>query len=84
MRMRVPGPRAIMGTMRAEMRAIIGRRGRRRCRIEVPVLEVTPMRRIAVMIAVIMMTMAVIDDDDRINISLSRKCTKKRHCHCKA
>ena len=79
----MPGPRTIMGTMRAEMRAIIGRRGRR-SRIEVPVLEIAPMRRIVVMIAVIMMTMAVVDDDDRINISLSRKCTKKRHCHCKA
>ena len=83
MRMRVPGPRAIMGTMRAEMRAIIGRRGRR-SRIEVPVLEIAPMRRIVVMIAVIMMMMAVINDDDRINIGLGRKCTKKRHCHCKA
>ena len=83
MRMRVPGPRTIMGTMRAEMGAIIGWRGRR-SRIEVPVLEIAPMRRIAVMIAVIMMTMAVINDDDRINISLGRKCTKKRHCHCKA
>ena len=82
MRMRVPRPRTIMGTMRAEMRAIIGWRGRR-IRIEVPVLEIAPMRRIAVMIAVIMM-MTVLNDDDRINISLSRKCTKKRHCHCKA
>ena len=79
----MPGPRAIMGTMWAEMRAIIGWRGRRRCRIEVPVLEITPMRRIAVMIAVIMM-MTVLNDDDRINISLGRKCTTKRHCHCKA
>ena len=79
----MPRPRAIMGTMRAEMRAIIGRRWRR-SRIEVPVLEIAPMRRIVVMIAVIMMTMAVIDDDDRINISLGRKCTKKRHCHYKA
>ena len=76
MRMRVPGPRTIMGT-------IIGRRWRR-SRIEVPVLEIAPMRRIAVMIAVIMMMMAVVDDDDRINISLGRKCTKKRHCHYKA
>ena len=80
----MPGPRTIVGTMRTEMRAIIGRRGRRRCRIEVPVLEITPMRRIAVMIAVIMMTMAVINYDDRINIGLGRKCTTKRHCHCKA
>lgn len=80
----MPGPRAIMGTMRAEMRAIIGWWGWRRCRIEVPVLEIAPMRRIAVMIAVIMMMMAVINDEDRINIGLGRKCTKKRHCHCKA
>ena len=79
----MPRPRAIMGTMWAEMRAIIGWRGRRRCRIEVPMLEITPMRRIAVMIAVIMM-MTVLNDDDRINISLGRKCTTKRHCHCKA
>ena len=79
----MPGPRAIMGTMWAEMRAIIGWRGRRRCRIEVPVLEIAPMRRIAVMIAVIMM-MTVLNDDDRINISLGRKCTTKRHCHRKA
>ena len=78
----MPGPRAIMGTMRAEMGAIIGRRGRR-SRIEVPVLEMATMRRIAMMIAVIMM-MTVLNDDDRINIGLCRKCTKKRHCHCKA
>lgn len=78
----MPGPRAIMGTMRAEMGAIIGWRWRR-SRIEVPVLEMATMRRIAMMIAVIMM-MTVLNDDDRINISLGRKCTKKRHCHCKA
>ena len=74
MRMRVPGPRAIMGP-------IIGRRWRRRCRIEVPVLEMATMRRIAMMIAVIMM-MTVLNDDDRINIGLGRKCATKRHCHC--
>ena len=79
----MPRPRAIMGTMWAEMRAIMRRRGRRWYRIEVPVLEMAPMRRIAVMIAVIMM-MTLVDDDDRINIGLGRKCTTKRHCHCKA